>query len=696
MTTTQQMTSCDLIMKGGISSGVVYPKAISAIFRQRSLQRVAGSSAGAIAAGLAAAAEYGRSSQGLDGRAEKLDALGHDLAKSGRVRDFFSSAPGQSEIPSEPQADQRAQQNDDDVWNRWSVEPAIDVLVAVASGKGFLNRAVAGSLFRLAGRRLFRRLFDTLAGTQSGRLERLLQGVRAGVTSTSEYQAQFDRIAFVCCAVSLLLILTVVALVLSLAPGWFATLLLLLLFTVLSVFGVGAYGLWSMSAWLSERDESLFGLSSGRHLVDWIEKGLEDLAGKTTVVTFADLEDAGIELRLFTSNLSEERPVLLPLRSEDEVYDREALFFARTRDLQTLTPPSVLSYLEAQAQDKVEHRTEGLRWDHRMIPIRLDATLPVSFGVRMSLSYPGLLSGVRLYEYIGPRPASGVEIKSFNDPRLREVWFSDGGIARNFPVDVFDKWVPSHPTYAIDLEDSELSRTVPAVPDPDQAGEPSNEVAPTSDQCRVVLPKAKDLSRVLPQAKPIEGFPGFLWSMFSLARNHADRDAARRTGARERICTVYLERHEGGLNLNMPDDVVKGLLGRGQRAGDALLNMREHEHYWVRARGLLEHLHELAEELSAANPKLSARLKRIKSQSDWADYYASAGVDLDELIEVAEVIEKDMNAWIQRTQLHNLRRGSSNPEVLFPLGRLRVGSARGRPAAESRSTPPKHAKAEPA
>jgi hypothetical protein len=41
---------CDLIMKGGITSGIVYPPAISEIARDHRLRKIGGTSAGAIAA----------------------------------------------------------------------------------------------------------------------------------------------------------------------------------------------------------------------------------------------------------------------------------------------------------------------------------------------------------------------------------------------------------------------------------------------------------------------------------------------------------------------------------------------------------------------------------------------------------------------------------------------------------------------
>src|SRR5262245_6471896 len=55
---------CDLVMKGGIASGVVYPLAIVEIAKRFRFANVGGTSAGAHAAAAAAAAEYGRHAPG--------------------------------------------------------------------------------------------------------------------------------------------------------------------------------------------------------------------------------------------------------------------------------------------------------------------------------------------------------------------------------------------------------------------------------------------------------------------------------------------------------------------------------------------------------------------------------------------------------------------------------------------------------
>src|SRR6187549_4202465 len=51
---------CDIVMKGGITSGVVYPRAVTELARSFALKSVGGTSAGAIAAAAAAAAESAR------------------------------------------------------------------------------------------------------------------------------------------------------------------------------------------------------------------------------------------------------------------------------------------------------------------------------------------------------------------------------------------------------------------------------------------------------------------------------------------------------------------------------------------------------------------------------------------------------------------------------------------------------------
>ncbi len=63
---------CDLVMKGGITSGVVYPLAVVELARKYRFRCIGGTSAGAIAAVVTAAAEYGRDSGGFQQGRESL------------------------------------------------------------------------------------------------------------------------------------------------------------------------------------------------------------------------------------------------------------------------------------------------------------------------------------------------------------------------------------------------------------------------------------------------------------------------------------------------------------------------------------------------------------------------------------------------------------------------------------------------
>src|SRR5258706_4139838 len=72
---------CDIVLKGGITSGVVYPLALVSLAEKYRFSQIGGTSAGAIAAAAAAAAEYGRYSEnaGFDPPARTSDDVSHKL-----------------------------------------------------------------------------------------------------------------------------------------------------------------------------------------------------------------------------------------------------------------------------------------------------------------------------------------------------------------------------------------------------------------------------------------------------------------------------------------------------------------------------------------------------------------------------------------------------------------------------------------
>jgi predicted acylesterase/phospholipase RssA len=77
----QPEQSCDIVLKGGITSGVVYPLALASLAEKYRFSNIGGTSAGAIAAAACAAAEYGRhtANAGFDRLAKIPDEVGPNL-----------------------------------------------------------------------------------------------------------------------------------------------------------------------------------------------------------------------------------------------------------------------------------------------------------------------------------------------------------------------------------------------------------------------------------------------------------------------------------------------------------------------------------------------------------------------------------------------------------------------------------------
>src|SRR4029079_19000074 len=71
---------CDLVMRGGITSGIVYPRAIATLAETYSFRSIGGTSAGAIAAAATAAGALGVR-QGKDTFQGRFKGLPKELAK---------------------------------------------------------------------------------------------------------------------------------------------------------------------------------------------------------------------------------------------------------------------------------------------------------------------------------------------------------------------------------------------------------------------------------------------------------------------------------------------------------------------------------------------------------------------------------------------------------------------------------------
>ena len=519
--TTGPPLECDLVMKGGITSGVVYPLAVCELAEVYRLRSVGGSSAGAIAAAAAAAAELGRDRGGF----EKLATLPRDLTAKvdGRDSRLFTLF--------QPQPQMRS---------------LFRLVTAGLGTTGFTRtRAMAGAALRAW-------------------LPYAACGIVPGV-------------------------LVVLAGFLLGGPAEWVCLVAGVVLALLGLVAGTAYGIYRH---VGRIPAAGFGLASGftapeataPALTPWLHQTFQELAGRTVddpPLTFGDLERAGIRLQLMTTNLSRRQPLAMPWGGSSGYYFDPAHF-------RTLFPESVVARMEEPSETRpaAQGSATAQQWHaalaaEQALPLRpfpASADLPVVVAVRMSLSFPGLISAVPLHAVDFMRPANRhrgdearewrrthpdatpAEAASVLSPlELQRNWFSDGGICANLPLHFFDSALPRRPTFAIDLAAFPPGRTK-------DADERNNSYLPVTN--------SSGLSRR--QSVWAESGVGALKQFFSsivdTARTWVDAAQLTMPGYRDRIVTVFHDADEGGMNLNMEEDTVLALSARGAGAADLLVD----------------------------------------------------------------------------------------------------------------------------
>ena len=630
---------CDLVMKGGITSGVVYPKAISTLAKAYRFHAIGGSSVGAIAAALTAAAEYRRRQTGSDLGFVQLDDLPGELADPPRTREI---QPGE--------------------------EAAAPRTLNVGSKAGTtllsLIRPEPGT------RRLYQSFLESLEKkTTGGRwlgsawgivraywLTALL-GLLLGVVlawpgaSALALVAATAFTALACLAanrwIALGLGVGLLLLGLPVLPSdglawrlaWWPYAAVLVAVSVLLAVGLHLYrdivrelvpnGFGAcrcgpgrpeddgrspaLTVWLHRKIQSIAGLGPDQVLTFgrlWSAKdspretvpSLETLRPVAAGVGDATgAAQRSIDLTLFTTNLSHGRPYLFPL--EDET---SRLFF-EPEALRAYFPESVIQWMLGrsdpyQARSVADPPASEVLAKHptlRELPPPGD--LPVIVAARLSLSFPLLFSAVPLWAIDHPpggrRDRAGAA-SPVRTGTMRQCWFSDGGICTNFPIHLFDSFVPAWPTFAISLESSAQD----SIDDEHRAWVPAFHRQGRADLWGGFGDHdAKDGLREL---------GGFLAAIVSTAKNWADSSSARMPGVRERVVRVYLSKDEGGLNLRMPAEKIRRLGGTGKRAADELLKRYRGtadqlapgwlEHRWIRFNAALVAVRARLKNLTAA------------------------------------------------------------------------------------------------
>jgi predicted acylesterase/phospholipase RssA len=496
-----KLLDCDVVFRGGITSGVVYPGAVAALAERYRFRSIGGASAGAIAAGVAAAAEYGRQAGRADAFAE-VEALAAEVGGgTGGLRRLF-------------RADRRLRSLEWVVWALLRLGMSVVLLGLLAAG---LVVAVAATV-----------RFGT---------------VWAGVA----------------CFLALPILFS----------GWLA-------WTLLVALPKAGFGLSPGVNPEAAQDRN--GLHLKGALMDWMHATIQRLAGRQVCevpssaagpeavplenrpLTMGDLwggeAERAIELLLTTTNLSQQLPHQFPFLERNP----GAIYF-HPDDLKKVLPRDVVRWMVIAAPREDDAETAETARSRGLLRLPLPEHLPVLFGIRLSLSFPGLIAAVRLF-------AQGEDARG-RSSTLRPCWFSDGGITSNFPIYAFDSPLPSRPTFCIDLRDAPAAQQDAAVPPPPNTAPTS--LGQSADPL-IVMARDNRPSAPLFRAEISGSLPAFLASIVSTARSAQENELMLMPGYRDRIAHVLTRPEEGGLNLNMPADIITGLSRRGRRAAELLVS----------------------------------------------------------------------------------------------------------------------------
>lgn len=596
--------NCDIVMKGGITSGVIYPFAVCEIAQTYRFKSIGGASAGAIAAAATAAAEHGRPEDGFT----KLSGLPAWLGEESNLFDLFKPQPGTRRL-----------------FGLFTAPIGVKVgkirKILGAAATNFLGWLVLGSLLGLV---LLVVGLTFVHGFAGG----LLIGM--GIT------------------------LSIVGALVGVVVGIYRS--------VTHAIAANGFGLCSgmgdesapvppLTSWLAETIDELAGPM--RPPLDPtpvtelatppsaggpgpVARGPEPLAfGHLWLGRDGTGREPGdpngepsVNLQMMTTNLSEGRPYRLP-------FDTRGWYFL-PEEFRGLFPKRIVAWME-EHPPPLSPEPARARWqqlERKLLeplkPLPTARHLPVVVAARMSLSFPLLICAVPLYAIDWSLEANQESAERWRDwlrgnedweelakqdrlwadarketgeaPRAAVHWFSDGGITSNFPVHFFDAPIPRWPTFGINLRDYH--------PDyPPGCDECKPGQSPCDQHQSVWMPK-DNRGGILVGVRDIQAVPGikplvaFGHSIVDTMQNWSDNTQMRVPGYRDRVAHVYRTKDEGGINLNMPSCRIDALTERGRCAGEELVRrfsspvpegvrLTWDNHRWVRYRTTMALLQEM-------------------------------------------------------------------------------------------------------
>ncbi|WP_218585582.1 patatin-like phospholipase family protein [Pseudomonas sp. Marseille-P9899] len=565
---------CDLVMKGGITSGVVYPKLIAQLAKQYDFKNIGGTSAGAIAAAACAAAQYGRNNGNINAF-DTLEALPEELGrlnKDGKSRLFSLFQP--SEQARQHFSVLTEALNQDKVAGGLAIAKA---LVNMYQGLLLAGLLLGGVL-----------LSPFVAALQLGfgygatlLIALLLMLVVAGFTAHGLNGAIRKRGINPAYLFGLWGLMALTLMVVANHPltwqmlGTAAAMSIVALLVIALL--AGALVVLFLRGLLKALHANHYGLCSGRNseagdegLTDWLTHYLNSLAGldpKGKPLLFQDLwgndwKKPTINLEVMTSAISQQMVYAIPFRAQtpEFFYDRDE--WAR------LFPTQVIAHLDDYQAKRAGRSPQPVVYCSTGKPLYrlpMRANLPVVVAVRMSLSFPLLLSAIPLYA-IDLSVKETAESKNSKKPvKAKRVWFSDGGIGSNMPLHMFDSMLPHHPTFAINLKPEHPSYPIQPVPGKD------------NKDGRIYLPDDNNGGRqrywpMPDDSKPVSGLASFFGSILNTMQSWRDELMFPYAGFRDRIVQISLQGHEGGLNLNMPPAHITALGDAGKMAAERLID----------------------------------------------------------------------------------------------------------------------------
>src|SRR6185295_5614070 len=187
---------------------------------------------------------------------------------------------------------------------------------------------------------------------------------------------------------------------------------------------------------------------------------------------------------------------------------------------------------------------------------------------------------------------------------------------------------------------------------------------PTDESRNVQFPVTAG-AEVAPTWTPIPNVFSFVAAILNTMQNWVDNTQMRLPGYRDRVVHVQLDSSEGGINLNMPTDLIETLMRRGKEAGRKLAGFNWDAHRWTRYRTTMEQLQRRLERM-AKSYRAGFRSFLAEYDSDQKPYRRSATwkqFALDSTDALMGVIED----WAKDTK-HQFLDEAPRPETELRIG----------------------------